>query len=141
MTIEKRPPARLVELTEDEALELLSSVSLGRVVFSHQALPAIRPVNHIVEDGQVVILAHSGAAILGPAAHHAVVAYEADELDPREGTGWSVIVTGTASAVCDPAEVARFQGALEPWINAEMEHVIRINQDIVTGYRLVRDAS
>lgn len=43
-------PMRSTEqLDRSEALRLLGTVPLGRVVFTHQALPAIRPVNHVVE--------------------------------------------------------------------------------------------
>ena len=38
----------LEQLNRSEALKLLGSVSLGRLVFTHQALPAVRPVNHLV---------------------------------------------------------------------------------------------
>jgi len=81
----------MVELGRDEALKLLAEAPLGRVVFSHQALPAIRPVNHLVEpNGDIVIRTHTGAALLGRAARSEVVAYEADDLDPATRTGWSV---------------------------------------------------
>ncbi|MFI6409925.1 pyridoxamine 5'-phosphate oxidase family protein [Streptomyces sp. NPDC050548] len=128
----------MVELGRDEALKLLAEAPLGRVVFSHQALPAIRPVNHLVEaNGDIVIRTHTGSALLGRAALSGVVAYEADDLDPATRTGWSVVVTGTASRVSDPAELARYQAALTPWVDTEMAHVVRIRADIVTGYRLV----
>ena len=132
-------PVRMVQLARAESLELLAGVSLGRVVFSHRALPAVRPVNHIVVGGDLIIRSHAGAGILGPAASSGVVAYEADELDPKDHTGWSVIVTGTASLVRDAEEVATYTAALTPWIGAEMDHVIRISSDIVTGYRLTRE--
>lgn len=134
------PPARMAELSESEALELLAGAAWGRVVFSHRALPAIRPVNHILADGCIVIRAHSGAAVLRPAGAGEVVAYEADRLDDIERTGWSVIVTGTATLVHDPDELARYSALLRPWLDAAMEHVIRIRPDIVTGYRLTRQA-
>ena len=129
---------RMVELRRDEALRLLAEAPLGRVVFSHQALPAIRPVNHLVEEGgDIVIRTHTGAALLGRAALSEVVAYEADALDPVTRTGWSVVVTGAASPVSDPAELARYRTVLTPWVDTEMDHVVRIRADIVTGYRLV----
>lgn len=134
------PPARMVNLGRAEALELLAGVPLGRVVFSHRALPAVRPVNHILDGGHIVIRTHSGAGILGPAAASGVVAYEADQLDLQARTGWSVIVTGTASLVRDADEIAAYHKALTPWIGAEMDHVIRISADIVTGYRLTTGA-
>ena len=139
MTAQEGRSARKVQLGEAEALELLAGVPLGRVVFSEQALPAIRPVNHIVDDGHVVFLAHDGAAILSPASERGVVAYEADELDPSRHTGWSVIVTGTARLVSDSADLSRYRTRLTPWIDSEAAYIIRIRPEIVTGYRLVAD--
>jgi nitroimidazol reductase NimA-like FMN-containing flavoprotein (pyridoxamine 5'-phosphate oxidase superfamily) len=124
------------ELTRSEAWELLGSVSYGRVVFSHRALPAIRPVNHILDGDHVIIRTHRGAALLRPAQDGAVVAYEADALDPRTRSGWSVIVTGIATLVTDPEEQCRYREALEPWIGGQMEHVVRISADLVTGFRM-----
>ena len=43
------------ELDGVEALRLLGSVSLGRIVFTRHALPTVRPVNHVLVDGDVVI--------------------------------------------------------------------------------------
>nr|WP_326728218.1 pyridoxamine 5'-phosphate oxidase family protein [Streptomyces phaeochromogenes] len=51
-------------LDRDEALKLLAQAPLGRVVFSHRALLAIRPVNHLVEEGgDTVIRIRTGAAL------------------------------------------------------------------------------
>ena len=60
---------RVVELDRDEALKPLAEAPLGRVVFSHQAPPAIRLVNRLVEaNGDIVIRTRTGAALLGRAA-------------------------------------------------------------------------
>lgn len=41
--------ARITEsLSRYEALRLLKGAKIGRLVFSHQALPAVRPVNHVL---------------------------------------------------------------------------------------------
>ena len=126
----------LRELSREESLRLLSSVSLGRVVFTHQALPAIRPVNHLVDDGQVIIRTHPGAAILTAAQRGVVVAYEADVLDPEAHVGWSVVVTGVARPVRDPRAAADYRRRLRPWIDRPMDQVIAISADIVTGFAL-----
>ncbi|MFJ8383992.1 pyridoxamine 5'-phosphate oxidase family protein [Streptomyces sp. NPDC094438] len=138
MTAQQAPVARMVELGRAEALELLGGVELGRVVFSEQALPAIRPVNHLLDRGTVVIRTHTGSAVLGHALRSEVVAYEADQFDTATRTGWSVVVTGRASRVTDPVDLARYQELLTPWIEREMGYVVCIRPDIVTGYRLVR---
>jgi hypothetical protein len=62
-----------------------------------------------------------------------VVAYEADVIDPVEHLGWSVVVTGTARLIRDPAEVARYQQVLTPWVARGMDQVIRIHSEIITA--------
>ncbi|MGH1551660.1 pyridoxamine 5'-phosphate oxidase family protein [Streptomyces sp. L7] len=129
----------MVELSRDEALKLLGTVQLGRVAFTDQALPTIRPVNHLMDEGDIIVRTHGGSAPSGRALVSEVVAYEADEIDPTVRTGWSVVITGIATRVADAGELARYQRLLMPWINAEMGQVVRIRPEIVSGYRLVRD--
>ena len=87
----------LHELPRAEAMRLLASVPVGRLVFTHQALPAIRPVNHLVEHDKIVIGLTPGSAIAASAGRDGtVVAYEADSLDLADRTGWTVIVVGVA---------------------------------------------
>ncbi|MFF4845804.1 hypothetical protein [Streptomyces collinus] len=45
-------------------------------------------------------------------------------------------VTGRASLVTDPLDVARYQQQLTPWIDTDMDHVVQITAEIITGYRL-----
>jgi Pyridoxamine 5'-phosphate oxidase len=87
----------LSELPRAEALYLLASVPVGRLVFTHQALPAIRRVNHLVEDEKIVIVLTAGSAFATSfRADGTVVAYEADSLDITKRSGWAVIVVGVA---------------------------------------------
>lgn len=129
---------RLEHLTRSQALELLSSVPVGRLVFTHQALPAIRPVNHLVEGESIVVRTTSGAAITTAAGRSGVVvAYEADIVDTAQQLGWSVIVVGTARLLDDEAAAERYRSLLRPWLSGEMDDVITIAADVVTGYRMV----
>lgn len=139
-------PRQGIELTEGECWRLLASVSIGRVVFTQRAMPAIRPVNHLIDGRKIIFRTHNGAAITsrtldgsGSLAkpQGAVVSYEADELDPVRHTGWSVIATGMAHLVTDPADLARYAAAIEPWIAAEMDQVIVIEPEFISGLRLV----
>jgi hypothetical protein len=134
------PPRRTIELDDAAALRLLGSVSLGRIAFTQHALPAIRPVNHIVDDGVIVIRTHEGAALTsrtlqadGPGV---VVAYEADSIDPDTHLGWSVVVTGYAHLVTDAGELARYRALLRPWVRQTMDYAVRIRPDLVTGLLL-----
>ncbi|TVT51396.1 pyridoxamine 5'-phosphate oxidase family protein [Amycolatopsis rhizosphaerae] len=127
-------PRRFQELSREESLRRLGSVRVGRIVFSHQALPAIRPVNHLVDDGQVIIRSHAGAALMS--ALDTVVAYEADFVAEGDRIGWSVIVTGVARRLKVPEAIARYERLLQPWVPDEMAHVIRIQPELVTGFSL-----
>lgn len=133
------PSRQIQELTEAESWQLLRSVSLGRIVFTWHAMPAIRPVNHLVEDEAIIVRSHLGSAIVArtTADDGAVVCYEADELDPVRHTGWSVIATGMARLVRDPAAITRYEQLLEPWAAGQMDYVIAVRPQVITGIRLV----
>lgn len=65
-----------------------------------------------------------------------VVAYEADDINPQTRTGWSVVVTGRAHTVTDPAEVARYEQLLHPWVN-QANTVVAIGPEFITGFRII----
>lgn len=131
-------PRHTIELIPDECWALLHQASLGRVVFTMNAMPAIRPVNHLIDGQTIIIRSHLGAAITGSASRDGtVVCYEADDIDPVRHTGWSVIATGIARLVTDPAATARYRELLEPWVAGPMDQVIAISPGTITGLRLV----
>lgn len=134
------PARRMRELDRAEALRLVATVSLGRIVFTQHALPAVRPVNHLVEDGDIIIRIHDDgalASLVAPAdVPGVVVAYEADVIDPDTHLGWSVVVTGYASPVADAGEADRYAELLRPWVAQPMAGALRIRPDLVTGFRL-----
>lgn len=131
-------PRKLLELGRDDCLRLLAGATFGRIVFTSNAMPAIRPVNHIMDGGAVIIRARLGSA--HRSATGTVVAYEADDIDPVTHTGWSVVVTGLAQLVRRPDEVARYERLLIPWVDGLLDRLIRIEPHLVTGYRLAPDA-
>lgn len=129
----------LEELPAWESMRLLGSVSLGRVVFTAQALPAIRPVSHLVDGDHVVIRTDCAVRISARprAGTGTVVAYQADALDPLDHLGWSVIVVGVARQVTESGAADRYRRALAPWGQGDTDQVIAIRADVVTGFRLV----
>lgn len=126
---------KLRELSAADSLKRLASAQYGRICFSRRGLPIIRPVNHLVEADAVVVRAHLGASLLRGDGQ--VVAYEADDFDEHARLGWSVIVTGVARVVTDPEQVRRYETLLDPWITMPLDHVIRIETEVVTGLELV----
>ncbi|ARP68615.1 pyridoxamine 5'-phosphate oxidase family protein [Streptomyces pluripotens] len=135
------PAHRRIDLDRAEALRLLGSVPLGRIVFTRQALPTVHPVNHVLDGGDIVIRTPEGVALTsqsGPAERiGVVVAYEADAIDPDTHLGWSVVVTGYARLVTDPGELARIRSLLRTWAPLQgMDHAVRIRPELVTGVLL-----
>src|SRR3954469_5286993 len=84
---------RVVELDPTDCMRLLSSVRLGRVAWTGADGPQVLPVNHTVLDGQTSSAQPSTAPLLTPPGTTGS-AFEADELDDRMASGWSVLAVG-----------------------------------------------
>jgi uncharacterized protein len=119
-----------------ECRRLLASVPVGRIVFTDQAMPAVRPVNFVVHDGAIIVRTGEGSK-LAAASRDAVVAFEADEVDPEYQTGWSVVVVGRAHEVTDQASLRELLNLpLHPWASGVRDHVIRIPIEVIYGHRV-----
>ena len=131
----------LLDLTESEALALLVQAPFGRVVFTDRALPMIRTVNHLVDDGEIVIRTRLetrvAAALQDLETDATVVAYQVDDIDASTRLGWSVVATGIARPITDPARISRYRETLRPWVNRDSDIVIGIQPQIITGIRLI----
>src|SRR3954454_14370824 len=123
-------------LARHECLALLSTNRLGRVAVSMRALPVILPVRYALLGEDIVFRTGDGTR-LGACAEHAVVAFEADHVDPSGESAWSVCVTGMAWELRRPDEL-RLAGLLplEPLPASWMDHFVRIRSDVVSGRRL-----
>ncbi|MFF9139305.1 pyridoxamine 5'-phosphate oxidase family protein [Streptomyces albogriseolus] len=67
------------ELNRQESLSRLAQVTVGRIVHTRDALPAVLPVNFLLEESGAVLLRTSASSELVRAVDGAVVAFEADE--------------------------------------------------------------
>ncbi|MEU3465382.1 pyridoxamine 5'-phosphate oxidase family protein [Streptomyces sp. NPDC006733] len=122
------------ELDRQECLRLLSLATLGRVIYTEDALPSILPVHfHLDADGAVLFQA-SAASHMARAVQGAVVAFEADHFDEAGHTGWSVVVTGRASVVTNPVQQERLRSnGPRPWLETDDGVFIRIGPELVAG--------
>jgi hypothetical protein len=129
----------VIDLDRAESMQLIAETPYGRVVFTRDALPAIRPVFHLVEEGQIIVRTRITSRLTGTVRPETtvVVAYEADQIDPATHTGWAVVVTGLAHPITDPARVARYEKVLRPWMDRNMDSVIAIEPTMVNGIRLL----
>jgi len=123
-------------LDRDECLRLMASATLGRIGFTSGALPAVLPVNFYL-DGERILVRTGRGSQLDAALQNAVVAFEVDEFDPIDNSGWSVAVTGVATEVSDPTELdaARHEPATR-WTPPGSESVVAISTEFVSGRRV-----
>lgn len=123
-------------LDREECIHLLATATLGRVGITVGALPVVVPMNFRLVDDQVVLRVGVGTKV-DAALHDAVVAFEADDVEPLGGGGWSVSLTGLAHAVTDPAELGRLRRAgIARWVESGSDRYIVISTDVMTGRRI-----
>lgn len=130
---------RTVELSRAEAMRLLASVPFGRIVFTRNALPAVRAVGHLVDGELLIVRADVGSGFTQSVRNErsVVVAYEADEIDVARRVGWSVVVTGLAHPVTGAARAAEYGRRLPSWGDGDSGTVIAIEPTLVTAVALV----
>ncbi|HXT45059.1 MAG TPA: pyridoxamine 5'-phosphate oxidase family protein [Pseudonocardiaceae bacterium] len=124
-------------LDRAECIELLRTVTVGRIAFTERGLPAIQPVNFSMDGSNVIIRTSSGGK-LAAAVTGAMVAFETDEVDAATRSGWSVVVMGHASLIRDIDELVAVAGPdSQPWVPGRTNHVIRIKTERITGRCIV----
>ena len=126
----------LVEVDEDACFDLLRADTFGRVIFTHRAMPAVVPVNYVVE-GRDILLRTDPGSMLGRSIDGSVVAFEVDALDRSTRTGWTVVVVGTARAQVSPDGPGAPAEGPVPWAPGDRSLLIRIASGHVSGRRLV----
>lgn len=120
-------------LSAKESWDLLSGVSLGRLVTTVDGEPQIFPVNFVVQDRTVLFRTAEGTKLVSSAINNRVL-FEADDHGVDEG--WSVIVKGTARMVRTDEEIQRADRAqLLPWTATLKQHYVRVLPMSVTGRR------
>jgi hypothetical protein len=118
-------------LTPDECFRLLRDVSLGRVVFTDQALPAVEPVRFVVAGDSVIARAPAGSAL--GAGNRPVVAFEADEIDVHGQGGWMVTGVGRAEII-RPDDLAFSPPACWDATRVGLDgHLVHIRLRVVSG--------
>ena len=131
-----QPTRESRELSWAECLALLPTVPFGRLVFTEGALPAVLPVDFLLDSAGIVLRTAAGSSVARVAAG-TVVALQADDVDPARRTGWSVTVVGQARTVRDPVELGRLAALpLSPWVAGDRSTVVVVEVGIVTGRRI-----
>jgi nitroimidazol reductase NimA-like FMN-containing flavoprotein (pyridoxamine 5'-phosphate oxidase superfamily) len=134
----------LEELTEAESLRLIEQAEIGRIGFSGRFGPAILPVNFKVLDGSVVFRTEADSPLgedlrTGIAHAEYKVAFEIDEIDKTEKTGWSVLIQGAVHYVEDEEERAVVvKSGVQPWAGHGRDLYVRIKPTFISGRRIRR---
>ena len=125
-------------LDRDECVDLLAAGIVGRIAITANALPVVLPVNYVLLNDRIVVRTGRGTK-LDAATRNTVVAFEVDDLDFADGTGWSVLVTGVARELTAPEELA-MASASPParWAPGPDGRYIAISVDMISGRRITR---
>ncbi|WP_131741027.1 pyridoxamine 5'-phosphate oxidase family protein [Actinomadura roseirufa] len=123
-------------LGPDECRALLRKAEIGRIVFTHRALPAIQPVTFVLH-GEHLVFRTARTSRLLTAATGTIVAFEADEIDAAARTGWSVVAVGPARRATEPAEIGELRALpLRSWAPGERDEFVVVRPRLVTGRRI-----
>jgi nitroimidazol reductase NimA-like FMN-containing flavoprotein (pyridoxamine 5'-phosphate oxidase superfamily) len=124
-------------LDPPECYELLASHSVGRVVHTRRALPAVTPVNYAMQGHQILIRTTPGSAVAETAKSESVVAFEVDDIDRDSEVGWSVVAVGVARLVTDAGELLRAaQHPIRPFAGGRRDTIVSITPGTITGRRV-----
>lgn len=124
---------RLVDLDVSTATTLVASVPVGRLIWNGSAGLTAIPVNHAWDEGRILVRTTAYSAIARECDDQPV-AFEVDDLDADDRTGWSVLVRGRASIQWDAEPGA---APTDPWPSGSRPLVLAIEVAGVEGRRLV----
>jgi hypothetical protein len=134
---------RVVErLDEAECMDLLRSGTIGRLVYTSRYGLVALPFEYKMYEESIVFRTYRAAFTeedlrTGIPGAEYQVAVEVDQIDPEAREGWMVLVWGAAHHVDTEAERALMTGlALEPWVEGEPEHFIRVKPNRIGGQRI-----
>jgi hypothetical protein len=120
-------------LDETESRRLLATASMGRLAFTEGAMPTIQPASFAVSGNDVLIPTGLGSK-MAAGSRGAVLAFEVDNYDLTERTGWNVTVVGPSRLIRDPTHITALDalGAL-PWAPATTHCYIALHMAVVRG--------
>lgn len=125
--------AHFQEIPRAECLELLASQPVGRVAYCDLNGPVVLPVNHVVE-GEDIIFRTSPHTELARQIRKGHIAFEVDDFDAGNQSGWSVLVHG--SAEYEDSVETRPLDRPEPWADGFRPLIVRITPRLITGRRV-----
>lgn len=126
-----------IELPYATCADLLTTQEVGRVAVCTSDGPRIVPVNYVVIDDSVVFRT-TPYSVIGMHSWNSQMAFEVDEIDTEQQSGWSVVATGRGTVVEDDVELRRIQSGHQPrpWAGGQRWLFVRLRWDDLTGRRI-----
>lgn len=126
----------LIDIPEEECWSRLTHAVVGRLGVVIENKPEVFPVCHVYVDGYITFPTNEGTK-MHAALQWPWVCFEVDMVDPEGVTGWSVMVSGHAEEITDPAAIERAASIRTvPWRTEHTLRWIRIVPTQVTGRRI-----
>jgi uncharacterized protein len=137
---EKAAVGNFAELTEAECKQLLAEHTAGRVGFLAPDGPQILPVTYQFRNGSVIFRT-SPVGVLAGLVRRTSVAFEIDNIDEHNKSGWSVLVLGFAEAMAhNYLLTSAWETGPVPWADGVRNLFIEIKPRKISG-RAVRRPS
>jgi len=119
----------------EQWIDLIRMTSVGRLIFTELALPAVQLVEYCCWRGDVVVRI-TDASVLAAVSRNQVLAFEADEFDADLERGWSVTVVGHSALVTKVPELIELSGMFSrPSVGGRCDYFVRIRSERVCGSR------
>jgi transcriptional regulator with XRE-family HTH domain len=131
----------LAALTTQQCREHLAGGGVGRFLFVEPRRgPVAIPVNYLMDGDDIVFRTGSHTSIAG-AVSQQQVSFDVDHLDDTLSEGWSVLLTGTARIITEPAELEHAKAlGIEPWAAGDRDVYVRMSAGQITGRRIRVDS-
>jgi nitroimidazol reductase NimA-like FMN-containing flavoprotein (pyridoxamine 5'-phosphate oxidase superfamily) len=137
---DQNSPGSFAELSEAECQELLAQHTAGRVGFMAPEGPQILPVTYQYRNGSVIFRTSPVGALSG-LVRRTSVAFEIDDIDEQNRSGWSVLVLGFAEAMAhNYLLTSAWETGPVPWADGVRNLFIEIKPRKISG-RSVRAAT
>jgi nitroimidazol reductase NimA-like FMN-containing flavoprotein (pyridoxamine 5'-phosphate oxidase superfamily) len=130
---DQNSPGSFAELSEAECQELLAQHTAGRVGFMAPEGPQILPVTYQYRNGSVIFRTSPVGALSG-LVRRTSVAFEIDDIDEQNKSGWSVLVLGFAEAMAhNHLLMSAWETGPVPWADGIRNLFIEIKPRKISG--------
>jgi nitroimidazol reductase NimA-like FMN-containing flavoprotein (pyridoxamine 5'-phosphate oxidase superfamily) len=123
-------------LSPEQCREHLAAGGVGRFLFAADRGPVAIPVNYRVLGEDIVFCTGALTSVI-PGMLQPRVSFDVDHIDDALSEGWSVLVSGEARLMTDPAELEKAAAlGVVPWAGGDRDTYIRVVVRDITGRRI-----